>query len=78
MDDIFQEMKEFMVNEKAALNAFNQLKGMQITEDSIRNLPLKAFSAYLAAKFDVHVVSFVTFAPPELAVLLLSLRSKML
>ena len=57
MEGIFQEVKESMANEKAALNAFNQLKDMQITKDSVKNLPPKALSVYLVAKFDVHVVS---------------------
>ena len=74
MEGIFQEVEESMANEKAALNAFNQLKDMQITKDSVKNLPPKALSAYLAAKFDARVVSFVTSASPDLAVLPPSLR----
>ena len=74
MEGIFQEVKESMANEKAALNAFNQLKDMQITKDSVKNLPPKALSVYLVTKFDVRVVSFVTFASPDLAVLPPSLR----
>ena len=46
MEGTFQEVEESMANEKAALNAFNQLKDMQITKDSVKNLPPKALSAY--------------------------------
>jgi len=74
MEGIFQEVEESMANEKAALNAFNQLKDMQITKDSVKNLPPKALSPYLAEKFDARVVSFVTSALPDLAVLPPSLR----
>ena len=45
MEGIFQEVEESMANKKAALNAFNQLMDMQITKDSVKNLPPKALSA---------------------------------
>lgn len=74
MEGILQEVEESMANENAALNAFNQVKDMQMTKDSVKNLPPKALSAYLAAKFEVRVVSFVTSALPDLAFLPPSLR----
>ena len=51
---------------------------MQMTNDSILSLPSKVLSAYLVAKYDPRVISFVTFALPELAVLPLSLRWEMM
>ena len=78
INDLHQEVDESMANESAVLEAFNQLSSLQMTNDSILSLPSKVLSVYLVAKYDPRVISFVTFALPELAVLPLSLRWEMM
>lgn len=75
VDELRREVDRSMTAEKDVLEAFRQLCSVQLSTDTLRSLPTKVICVYLSAKFDQHVLDFVTSSLAELDTLPHSLRN---
>jgi hypothetical protein len=74
VDELREEVENSLSAEECIVTAFREMCSAELSLDVVRNLPSAALSAYLAGKYEEHVVSYIQYFIPELRVLPESLR----
>ena len=74
VNQLREEVESSFDAEQVLENGFREMCSADLLLDMINNLPSAALSAYVAAKYEQHVVSYIEYFIPELRLLLSFLR----